>query len=213
MKKKLVYCLGLILSTILVMVGVGSFSLANPAQSEVYQENKILRLHVVANSDGEEDQALKRQVRDQVVAKTYHLFQEAKTAQEAKVIAQENLDTIRQVALKEVRKAGKPYDVKVEIGRFTFPAKTYGSLNLAAGEYDALRVIIGQGAGKNWWCVLFPPLCFIDAENGLAIDRLADNQEMGSSPIKIKFKLLEVMKKDKKEEHYLAKANSSKANN
>lgn len=206
MKKKIFFITLLVLSSILMTVLVGYTANVDRTENNTYVPGQLIRLHVVANSDSEEDQALKRLVRDKVVEQTYLLFRNAKDVNEAKLIAANNLEVIRQAALAEVRKAGKPYDVKVELGKFMFPAKTYGSLNLAAGKYEALRVIIGSGEGKNWWCVLFPPLCFIDAENGLAIDRLSDNPDIKSSPVKLKFKLLEVMKKQQQEK-YLAKLN------
>jgi len=207
MKRKFFYLSCLIIATAVLTLFAGYLTF--PTQAQTYNGEQLLRLHVVANSDSEEDQALKRQVRDKVVAKTYLLFRHAKNAQEAKVIAQQNLSVIRDIAQEEVKRAGKPYAVKAEIGNFAFPAKNYGSLNLAAGNYQALRVVIGSGSGKNWWCVLFPPLCFIDAENGLALDRLADNQDVKSSSIKLRFKLLEVWQKEHhKGDKYLAKASN-----
>lgn len=204
MKKKIFFITLLVLSSILMTVLAGYTAGLDRTANITYLPGQLIRLHVVANSDSEEDQALKSKVRDKVVEQTYLLFRNAKDVTEAKVIAASNLEVIQQAALAEVRKAGKPYDVKVELGKFMFPAKTYGTLNLAAGQYEALRVVIGSGEGKNWWCVLFPPLCFIDAENGLAIDRLSDNPDIKSSPVKLKFKLLEVMKKQQQEK-YLAK--------
>jgi len=207
MKKKIFFITILVLLTILVTVMAGYTSSLEKREKESYNPGQLIRLHVVANSDSEEDQVLKRKVRDQVVKKTYLLFQKAKDVNEARGIAADNLEVIRQAAIAEVRKAGKPYDVQVQLGKFMFPAKSYGSLNLAAGKYEALRVVIGSGEGKNWWCVLFPPLCFVDAENGLAIDRLSDNPDVSSSPVKLKFKILEVMKKEK-EKKYLVKLNN-----
>lgn len=206
MKKKIFFINLLVLSSIMMTVLVGYTANSDRTDNNTYLPGQLIRLHVVANSDLEEDQALKRLVRDKVVEQTYLLFRNAKDVKEARLIAASNLELIRQAALTEIRKAGKPYDVKVELGNFMFPAKNYGSLNLAAGKYEALRVVIGSGKGKNWWCVLFPPLCFIDAENGLAIDRLSDNPDIKSSPVKLKFKLLEVMKKHQQEK-YLAKLN------
>jgi len=203
MQKKLVLAVFLVLGSLLITLAAGYT--AGLDNSENNTPEQLMRLHVVANSDSEEDQVLKRQVRDKIVEKTYLLFQKAKDVGEARKIAAANLENIRQAALDQVRKEGKPYEVKVELGKFMFPAKSYGSLNLPAGKYEALRVVIGSGKGKNWWCVLFPPLCFIDAENGLAIDRLSDNQDVKSSSIKLKFKLIEVLKE--KEKKYLAKLN------
>ncbi len=209
MKKKIFFITLLVISTILITMLASYSAVLDDSENDIYLPSQLIRLHVVANSNSEEDQALKRQVRDKMVEETYLLFRNAKDVEEAKSIAIKNLENIRQITLTEIRKSGKPYDVRIEIGKFMFPAKNYGSLNLAAGKYEALRVVIGSGKGNNWWCILFPPLCFIDAENGLAIDQLSDNSNLKSSPIKLKFKILEVLKKEQ-QKRYLAKLSQTK---
>jgi len=122
----------------------------------------VLRLHVIANSDSAGDQALKLKVRDCIIEKTEHLFDSNGNIDAARETVLENLDTIKNCAEEEIRKNGYDYDVRVSLGTDDFPTKEYGSLVLPAGTYEALKVEIGSAKGKNWWCVLFPPLCFVD---------------------------------------------------
>lgn len=128
----------------------------------------LIRIHVLANSDSPTDQALKLRVRDAVVQQTAPLFQEARTVEEAREVARANLGSIREVAEREVRAAGKDYPVTVSMGCYHFPARTYhlssGDITLPAGDYEAVRVVLGRGEGANWWCVLFPPLCFVELQ-------------------------------------------------
>ncbi|MGQ9823874.1 MAG: stage II sporulation protein R [Desulfotomaculales bacterium] len=151
-----------LLGAALVLAWRFSFAPAAPADAG----NGLIRLHVIANSDSPADQAVKYQVRDAIVGVMGEKFSRAGNAQEARLIVQENLDCIRQLAVEKVRSAGRDYPVTVELGRFPFPARTYhgsfADFTLPAGNYEAVRVILGRGAGANWWCVLFPPLCFVD---------------------------------------------------
>lgn len=139
------------------------------AASGDYTKAGIVRLHVLANSDTAEDQALKRKVRDAVVSymKPYMLTSANRT--EAEKILAAHLPAIQEIARDVVRDNGFDYPVQVELGKHPFPTKTYGNLSLPAGNYQAVRVLIGKAEGQNWWCVLFPPLCFVDATNALAV--------------------------------------------
>lgn len=121
----------------------------------------IVRLHILANSDSAEDQALKRTVRDK-------LLSAAKDAPQALTDAE-----IRRICQEAVCAAGYGYPVRIERGRFDFPRKTYENLTLPAGRYNAVRVIIGEGGGENWWCVMYPPLCFSGEIGGLPPDAMA----------------------------------------
>ena len=126
----------------------------------------LIRLHVIANSDSPGDQAVKYQVRDAIVSAMAEKFGRVENAEQAFTVAQANLAYLQQLAYEKVRAAGKDYPVAVEMGDYPFPAKTYHTnlcdFTLPAGNYAAVRVILGQGGGTNWWCVLFPPLCFVD---------------------------------------------------
>ena len=132
-----------------------------------YNTHNLIRFHVVANSDSDRDQALKRRVRDLVVQRMAPEFSKAKNLNDARIIAKSHLGEIKEIAMKEIKLWGKDYPVSVMLGRFDFPVKTYGKLTLPAGNYEAVRVVIGKGQGANWWCVLFPPLCFVDVSKGM----------------------------------------------
>ncbi len=133
---------------------------------QAYKNGNLIRLHVVANSNSPVDQAIKFQVRDAIVGAMAQKFGQAEDVGQARKIAEENLPYIQQLAVQKVRAAGEDYPVAVEMGEFGFPARTYQhnlyALTLPAGNYQAVRVVLGRGAGENWWCVLFPPLCFVD---------------------------------------------------
>nr|WP_243426397.1 stage II sporulation protein R [Caldicoprobacter guelmensis] len=131
-------------------------------------QKEYIRFHVVANSDSPEDQALKLRVRDKLLEEFGKEFAGIDSIEKEREKVMENIDEIEKIALLEVKRAGKSYPVKVQFGRFSFPTKAYGNLVLPAGEYEALKVVIGKGEGANWWCVMFPPLCFIDISHGVA---------------------------------------------
>ena len=126
--------------------------------------SKVLRLHVIANSDSAEDQALKLKVRDALLLQGKEVFSSGSTKESAEQAACKNLQSFLQTAEKTIRENGKDYSVCVSVGKSSFPTRTYENITLPAGEYDALRVVIGEGKGKNWWCVMFPPLCLPAAE-------------------------------------------------
>lgn len=131
----------------------------------------VLRLHVIANSDDPSDQQLKLEVKDQVVAQMRGLLVDACSAEEAREIAIREIPAIKKSAEETIAARGYDYPVVVEVGQHQFPTKSYGNLVFPAGEYQAVRVIIGEGEGKNWWCVLFPPLCMVSSsDQGLSLD-------------------------------------------
>lgn len=139
---------------------------------------EVLRLHVIANSDSYEDQLLKLKVRDNVLEKGKSIFGISDNKNDAKKALEINQKLIESAAEEEIRKNGYDYPVKVEIGKSRFPTKTYGNITLPAGEYDALRVIIGEGSGKNWWCVMFPPMCLPAASEDVKIDDVMNEKEL-----------------------------------
>lgn len=164
----------------------------------------VFRLHVIANSDSKEDQDLKYKVRDDLIKYMNTICKDCKSKEEAIELVNLYKDTFKQIALKRITDEGFNYDVKIEIGNFDFPTKNYGDISLPAGFYDALKVEIGDAKGQNWWCVMFPPLCFVDISSGIipeeSKDYLKDNMsdeeyalvsESSNSNIKFKFKLLE----------------------
>ena len=120
---------------------------------------KLVRLHVVANSDSEEDQALKLKVRDVVLERATAILEESPDRREAESRLRGELLELERIAAAEIVAEGYDYPVTVELENTEFPTKAYDGFTLPAGEYLALRVIIGEGKGRNWWCVVFPPLC------------------------------------------------------
>ena len=121
--------------------------------------DKVVRLHVLANSDSEADQALKLQVRDTVLTRAEELLVSSDGRQEAEAALREHLPELTALAQTTVAAEGYTYSVRTELANTVFPPREYEDFSLPAGSYLALRVVIGDGAGKNWWCVVFPPLC------------------------------------------------------
>ena len=121
--------------------------------------DRVVRLHVLANSDSEEDQALKLLVRDAVLERATALLEQTESRAEAEVLLREGLPELETIAEETVRANGYSYAVTAELEDTSFPTKEYDGFSLPAGEYLALRILIGEGAGQNWWCVVFPPLC------------------------------------------------------
>lgn len=164
-----------------VVLAIGPTAARDGSGPEVaFSPDNLLRLHVVANSDSEEDQALKLKVRDDILAAARELFRGVTSREEAIRIASENLVLIEEVAKERIMAEGKDYPVAACVGRFEFPDRTYGGVKVPAGVYDAVRVVIGKGAGANWWCILFPPLCLIDVEKDVVIEKV--DVPKGQSP-------------------------------
>ena len=172
-----------------------------PIHSEAAIYDNVLRLHVLANSDSSEDQALKLEVRDRILEETATLFKDCKTKDEAREAVESNLDKIREIAEQTVREAGYEYGVSVSLGEEEYPTKNYEECCVPAGEYLSLRVMIGEAEGENWWCVLFPPLCLdaagesreVFAEVGLTDEQYSFITETDNAQYKVRFKLLEVI--------------------
>ncbi|MDD3652683.1 MAG: stage II sporulation protein R [Desulfotomaculaceae bacterium] len=140
----------------------------------IFPSGQLIRLHIVANSDREIDQELKRKVRDEIIRGITADFREAENIDTARVIALSRLDTIREITRRAITMEGKDYPVEVNFGKYSFPTKHYGSFVLPAGDYESVQVVIGSGSGANWWCVLFPPLCFIDMSKEVLISPIDD---------------------------------------
>lgn len=201
--KKVKYSLILII-LLSIYIFISAVSYVTAISSDL--ENSIFRLHVIANSDSNEDQNLKYIVRDNLIAYMNELSANSKTKEEAIQIAKEHTDEFYNIAKKTIIDNGYNYDVTVEIGNFDFPTKHYGDISIPAGYYDALRVKIGKAQGQNWWCVMFPPLCFVNVTSGIVPEESKElleselNEEeydiisnKNSSEIKFKFKLIELL--------------------
>ena len=146
---------------IALLIGLAAF-LASGALALRTQDDladKVVRLHVLANSDSEEDQALKLRVRDVVLERATELLEQSADRGEAEGLLRGQLLELERIAAEEIRACGYDYPVTAQLTNTEFPTKEYDGFTLPAGEYLALRIIIGEGGGQNWWCVVFPPLC------------------------------------------------------
>ena len=132
--------------------------------------DSVFRLHVIANSDSKEDQDLKYKVRDALLSYMNSITSNCNSKQEVIEVAKEHSKDFEDIAIKTMAENGYAYPVKVEIGQFDFPTKIYGDISFPSGTYDALKVELGKAKGQNWWCVMFPPLCFIDISSGVVPD-------------------------------------------
>ena len=141
--------------------------------------DSVFRLHVIANSDSKEDQELKLKVRDELLSYMNIISKDSTSKQEAMQIANEHKEEFTQIAEKVIKENGYNYTVNVQVGKADFPTKYYGDITLPAGTYDALKVQIGEAKGQNWWCVMFPPLCFVDVSTGIVPDN--SKQELKQS--------------------------------
>ncbi len=160
MKRMIVYTVGLL--ACMLVLGLMPIS----GEEEIY--DRVIRLHVLANSDTEEDQAQKYLVRDAILA-TYREELAAATTEEAEKKLEAPLPQIKELAEKTLAEAGTPKTVTVTYTKENYPERVYEDLHFPAGQYRSLRVLIGEGVGKNWWCVLFPPLCVGAATEDVAV--------------------------------------------
>ncbi|MGL4742611.1 MAG: stage II sporulation protein R [Sarcina sp.] len=164
MKKILLWLVGIV-----VLVGMFSMVKVNSVQAQMSVEDisdKLIRFHVLANSDSKEDQDLKIKVRDEVIAYINPYLENSKSIDESRSILKSKEQEVIEIAKKVIKSQGYDYDVSIELKKTNFPVKTYGNVTLPQGEYEAFRVLIGEAKGQNWWCVMFPPLCFIDMSKG-----------------------------------------------
>lgn len=172
-----------------------------------YKE-KLIRFHVLANSDSKSDQDLKLEVRDAVVEYLRPELEKSKNISESEKIIESKYQEIKEVAKKVIKENGYNYDISVKLDYSDFPTKQYSNVVLPAGKYKALKVIIGEGKGQNWWCVMFPPLCFVDEKAYIddktdeklkmilteeEYDFITYDNEKDLTRVKVKFKIAEIM--------------------
>ena len=155
----------LIVAALAVVIGAVVWAGWENRSAQAYNMDNLIRLHVVGESDAPADQALKIEVRDAILRASGDLFT-AQAPGDAAEMVTANLATFREIALMTVRAAGSDSGATAEFGVFSFPERAYGPLVLPAGDYRALRVVLGEGRGANWWCILFPPLCYLDVVGG-----------------------------------------------
>jgi len=183
------------------------FSYSNAVTSDI--SNSVFRLHVIANSNSKEDQDLKYSVRDALIQYMNSICANISSKEDAIKLVTENKDEFYNIAKKVVSDKGFNYNINIQIGNFSFPTKHYGDISLPAGFYDAIKVEIGSASGQNWWCVMFPSLCFVDVSQGIVPEEskleLQDNMEeenynlisSDNFEFKLKFKLVELFENAK----------------
>ena len=185
-----------------IYVFICAFSYVNAVSANI--SSSVFRLHVIANSDSAEDQNLKYLVRDALIDYMNSVSKNSNSKDEAISIAYQHKSDFYKIAKKVINDNGYDYNVNISIGNFTFPTKNYGDISLPAGYYDALKVEIGNASGQNWWCVMFPPLCFVDISTGIVLEDSKETikdslhteeynliNSAQTADVKFKFKLLE----------------------
>lgn len=229
-KKMLIVYITVITILILLLLSSDSFTRNNSTSFEasvsgVNNEdiseisNKLVRFHVIANSDSKEDQSVKLKVRDAILKDLGSPLEKIKTRSESLKYLKSKSSEIERLSDQILAENGENYKAKAMIGEFDFPIKSYGDITLPEGKYTAFRVVLGKGSGKNWWCVMFPPLCFIDITRGLTTEESdkslnkvlnekeikevtsGNNRTKGSkitsdvSKVEFRFKTIEIVKK------------------
>lgn len=192
----------ILLFLLTLYVFISAYSYVNAVSSNI--EDSVFRLHVLANSDSKEDQNLKYKVRDALIEYMNTISKNVTSKEEVISIAKEHEEDFYKIAKDVISQNGFSYDVNIQIGNFPFPTKQYGDISLPSGNYDAMRVEIGDSLGQNWWCVMFPPLCFVDVTSGIVPDEskeiIKDNlsteeynliSDTENNEIKFKFRLIE----------------------
>lgn len=202
--KKIKYIL-ILLILLIAFIFISISSYAHTISQDL--SNNFFRLHIIANSDSTEDQNLKLKIRDNIIDYMNTLSYDGLSKESAIELTQTNLLEFQKIAESTISNSGYNYPVKLSIGNFYFPTKYYGNISLPAGYYDALKIEVGNASGQNWWCSLFPPLCFVDISSGV-IDDTTENDLKNSlsdeefaiitgdsENIKLKFKIVEMLSK------------------
>ena len=140
-------------------------------------KEKVIRFHIRANSDKEEDQELKLLIRDKILEVMGEKFKDTNSLGESRIVIKENIDEMKSIAENIISTQGKDYEVNISLKEDNFPLRKYGNMIFPQGQYEALIIEIGQGEGQNWWCVMFPPICFVDITHSVAY--AAENNELG----------------------------------
>lgn len=190
----------------LTIIGVNLNSYSSNINENL--SNNLIRLHVIANSNSNSDQNLKIKVRDFVIKHIKEFYIESDNIQQTQDLILKNLENINIAVNNFLAESDTKYMSKVYLGMFEFPTKYYENISLPAGEYNSLRIVLGEGEGENWWCVLFPPLCFVDSTHGEIpkdmkstlekklpkeeFDIITKGNSGGDIPIRLKFKIVEI---------------------
>lgn len=204
-RKKIAGYIGIGVFCGIVLIGAFFCSRAYAQQKiQSHLAEKVLRFHVLANSDSTEDQDLKQKVRDAIGSYLYQSMQEIKSKEACERFLTEVIPDIEKQAKMVIEQEGFAYEVQAEIINCYFPIKAYGSYTFPEGNYDALRVTVGEGKGQNWWCVMYPNMCFVnslyevaDEETGKVLRAVLDEEEyqtvLNSGKYEVRWKFLEYL--------------------
>ena len=193
MSKKLFVFLPLLLIFTLLF---GSLSYTNDASNDI--STKVLRMHVLANSNSIDDQRLKIAVKNNILKSTQELFTDCDNLEESIEIAQNNTELIKASAQEVIKKYNKNYDVKVYVDNEFFDVREYKDFTLPSGNYNTVKVVIGEGKGKNWWCVMYPAVCISACSDDFDKALTKEEKKLITSKNYIpKFKILEIINKIK----------------
>ncbi|MVB11880.1 Stage II sporulation protein R (spore_II_R) [Caprobacter fermentans] len=180
-------CLAFVIAVLLNFTGFTAGCEQIPSQ--------VLRLHVLANSDTQEDQSLKLKVRDRILQESAGMLDDVHNRNEAEKAVRQRLPLLKKAAQNEIKKLGYDYPVEAKLAKTYFTTRTYGDVTLPAGEYDALEITIGSGKGHNWWCVIFPQLCLPAAQDKKQLEDVLNPTELkivrDGGGYQIKFKTVE----------------------
>ncbi|MFS0635070.1 stage II sporulation protein R [Mesobacillus foraminis] len=185
MKKKMLAELYLILLCLATILSLYMPQNEATAKDPMVIPSEAIRLRILADSDSSKDQEVKRLVRDAVNAEITKWVEDLTSMEDARALIQSRLPEIQQIAEKVVASQGSGQSVKTEFGKVEFPTKLYGQFLYPAGEYEAILITLGEGKGANWWCVLYPPLCFLDFSNGEATSEGFEDEQEGNEGSKV----------------------------
>lgn len=176
MTKKIAAILYILLLCTGTMISLYSPQSEAAAQGATVIPNEAIRLRILADSDSDKDQTIKRLVRDEVNKEITKWVKDLTSLDDARNVISSRLPDIQKIAEKVVTSQGSTQTVKTEFDKVQFPTKLYGQFIYPAGEYEAILITLGEGEGANWWCVLYPPLCFLDFSNGEAVSQGFDGK-------------------------------------
>ncbi len=159
-----------IIGVVIVATGCSKTTTLFNTEMQVDIAKELLRFHVIANSDSTQDQSIKLEVKEAIISYLKPYLKDASSKTDAMDIIKEQLDSLNLVADDILSKNGFSYSAKSSLSSATFPIKVYGDITLPPGEYDALRIELGKAEGQNWWCIMFPQLCFVDATYSVVPD-------------------------------------------
>ncbi|WP_078550339.1 stage II sporulation protein R [Litchfieldia alkalitelluris] len=177
MKKQTMIFIYIVLMLIGANAGVFANKPEGQANGQLMIPDEAIRLRILANSDSEKDQKLKRIIRDEVNKEITTWVEDLTSIEDARELIKSRLDEIEEIVAEVLERENSPQDYNVDFGNVDFPTKLYGKFLYPAGQYEAILITLGEGNGSNWWCVLFPPLCFLDFSNGEAVDTSEKEKE------------------------------------